>query len=745
MRLCTSCRRLLRPEAVRCPHDGSAFEEVESLPPGTKLGVYRVDKMLGEGGMGFVYAATHEVLNRRSAIKMLRPELAGNEQIVTRFLNEAKAVNLIDHPNIVNVYDYGDGDDGSVYFVMEFLEGETLDDMMRKRQAMAIPLFLHLFTQIAKALAAAHAKHIVHRDLKPANIFVVPREDNPAFVKLLDFGIAQLRGAGAVQGLTVMGSVMGTPQYMSPEQVTGGAVDARTDVWAMGVMMYRAVSGQAPFKGEEFADLAGKILYSEPQQVGELVQIPPSLAKLIMSCMERRLEARCQSIAELLTALERVKQDCRLDDEAVIYAAAADVEAHVGAEIGADGRPVTRKSIAGSLPRFQGAGVGYVAPGRVGAVAAGGKAAGGKGSGKGMKLAAAGAAVAALAVGAVLVLGGGKSKGAESPPVPATTPATTPAALADAKAGGSETEQAPPPPLAELVKSGKIDEAKKLAGELLMATMLDKSPQKQGLLVDALAMVRRPETMPLLVIALEGGPEVRKKAANALAELRLPDAAKKIQAVFDASGGDSRVKLDLAAAMFRLGNESGKNVLLDALNDPTRAVAAAAALAERREDSGRKVLSAALEDLQPSSESWRKAAGALARMGDAKAKARLEQELAGDKEAIAVAAAEQLGRAGDKNAVDYLARVTADEGFGKREQAALALARLDDKRALAWVVTGLGSESADERRHAVAVAGTLATAAADHLPGIAAMATDDADSQVRMTALVALLCMGGSR
>src|SRR5215475_13741390 len=125
MRVCTSCRRLLQADAGRCPEDGAPADTVWMLPKDTRLGAYRIERMLGEGGMGFVYEATHEVLNRRSAIKMLRPELANHVHIGARFLNEAKAVNLIDHQNIVNVYDYGD-QDGNVYFVMEFLEGETL-------------------------------------------------------------------------------------------------------------------------------------------------------------------------------------------------------------------------------------------------------------------------------------------------------------------------------------------------------------------------------------------------------------------------------------------------------------------------------------------------------------------------------------------------------------------------------------------------------------------------------------------
>lgn len=742
MRICASCRRLLRSDAIRCPHDGGAVEEVETLPPGTKIGVYRVDRLLGEGGMGFVYAATHEAIDRRSAIKMLRPELASNEQIVTRFLNEAKAVNLIDHPNIVNVYDYGDGGDGSVYFVMEYLEGETLDDMMRKRQAMALPLFLHLFAQIAKALAAAHAKHIVHRDLKPANIFVVPREDNPAFVKLLDFGIAQLRGAGAVQGLTVMGSVMGTPQYMSPEQVTGGAVDARADVWAMGVMMYRAVSGQAPFKGEEFADLASKILYSEPQPVGELLQLPAPLAKLIMSCLERRLEARCQSLAELMSALEKVKQECRLDEETILYAAAADIEAHVGVAVGADGRPMTRESMAGSLPKFHGVPSRYVPPARGGAGAAVLGAPPAPSSSKRSVLLGVGGGLAVLAVAGVLLLGRAKKEEAESAPAAPAQPTK------EGPASAVPAPPAQPEPGASRLKAlwdeGKSAEAKKLAEELLRGSLQDGSLRDQGLAVDALAMVRTPATMPLLVTALGKSAEVRVKAANALAELRLPDAARKIEAVLGDAGAS---RVELAAAMFRLGNESSKNILEEEIaKGQPKKVLAAAALAAQRDERGRKDLEEAVETLPKEGERWQTAAGALIRLGDAKTRKLLEKVLANGTAKETVVAAELLARAGDKGAVDFLVRRVEDEEFTARAPAALALARLDDQRALAWVPAGLASTSADEQRIAAAICGTLATAAAQHGPAIAAMAADENyELRVRMTAQAALLGMGGSQ
>ena len=258
MKLCDRCKALLAPDVRACSSCGGSAEDVDSLPVGAKVGAYKIDKLLGEGGMGFVYAATHDALNRRAAIKFLRPEFATNAQVVARFLQEAKAVNVIDHQNIINVYDYAGDHDGNVYFIMEFLEGETLDDLMRKRRPMPPALLIHVFAQIARALGAAHAKKIVHRDLKPVNVFIVPRDNNPYFVKLLDFGIAQLRGEGATSGLTVAGSIMGTPQFMSPEQLQGASVDARTDLWSLGVMMYRAATGIAPFKGETFADSAAR-------------------------------------------------------------------------------------------------------------------------------------------------------------------------------------------------------------------------------------------------------------------------------------------------------------------------------------------------------------------------------------------------------------------------------------------------------------------------------------------------------
>ncbi len=716
MRVCTSCRRLLRSDATRCPADGAAIDVVDVLPNGARLGGYRIERLIGEGGMGFVYEATHEVIHRRSAIKMLRPELATHEQVVTRFLNEAKAVNLIDHQNIVNVYDYGDSRDGNVYFVMEFLEGETLDDLMRKRRALHLPLLLHLFGQIAKALAAAHAKRIVHRDLKPANVYVVAREHDPYFVKLLDFGIAQLRGDGAASGSTVIGAVMGTPQYMSPEQISGGAVDARSDVWAAGVMLYRAATGQAPFKEERFAALADQILHHAPPPAGEIAALPAALTTLIAHCLERRIEDRCQSAEQLIAGLERVKRECKLDDDAIAMALRDDTG------VSAEARPAvrqdrTRDSVAGSLPRYQGAGSQQRAP-----RAQDGRSPRRSRLGTYVVVAAVTGALAA----ASLVIVRGKARpvavivrdpGAR----PATGSATAKRSIKDAYAAGD-------------VAGGRA-----LAEQDLRSAIASGTRQQQGFAVDALAHVRAPATAPLLYAALKAPPDVRVKAARALGELGLPDSAPKLRDALAASS--EPIKLELAAALYRLGDKDARDILKRATEAPTTQLTAAIAMAEVADDLGRAVLADTLKVMPPGSDPWRRAAGGLMKLGDGNARKLLEGELVQRDATRSIGAAALLARAGDARARDYLARVTADDDPTRPGAAAVALAQIGDRRALGWVAEGLASGDVGERTRALAICGILAADAAAHTGAIATIATDDPDATVRMTAEAVLIAL----
>jgi serine/threonine-protein kinase len=668
---------------------------VKMLPEDTRLGAYRIGRMLGEGGMGCVYEATHEALNRRSAIKMLRPELATDHQIVTRFLNEARAVNLIDHPNIVNIYDYGDDLDGSVYLVMELLEGESLDDLMRRRQPMEMPLLLHLFGQIARALAAAHGKQIVHRDLKPANVHVIARENNPCFIKLLDFGIAQLRGAGVARGFTDAGMVMGTPEYMSPEQISGGSVDARSDVWAMGVMMYRAATGQAPFEGATFAELADQIQHHVPQPAGEIVELPAALSRLIRRCLERRAEDRLPSIAELIAGLAQVKRERKLDDDAILAAVLAD---------------------AGAIPR----GVPAPQPGPPGRLVE-------PAPRDRRRASSPGARWSQLAIYVAIAA----SAGALGSMVHVTQGCDRLRAAA------------PPPTIADLVAAGDAAGARARAELDLRAAIASGTPQQQGLAIEALGLTRAPAAAPLLYAALDGPVDIRVQAARALGELALPDAAPKVRAALVRSGG--RIAVELAAVLYRLGDKGAQSVLLRAIGDPSLRLTAAIAMAESSDAAGRAVLAEILNAAPRGADPWRRAAGGLVALGDANARKLLESELTQPDATRSIGAAELLARAGDDRARALLARDAADPELARQGDAAAALARLGDERALGWVARGLESADVAERRLALSICGRLAAGTTAHAPAIAKLVTDDPDARVRMIAEAVLLGLRGNR
>ncbi len=715
MRICSRCKALLAPDARACGADGAPFEEVDQLPLGAKIGAYKIEKLLGEGGMGFVYEATHEVLGRRTAIKFLRPELAGHPQIVLRFLQEAKAVNLINHANIINVYDYGDGADGSVYFVMEFLDGETIDDLMKKRRPMPAPLLLHVFGQIAKALAAAHAKKIVHRDLKPVNVYVITREDNPYFIKLLDFGIAQLRGDGSVQGLTVAGQVMGTPQFMSPEQITGAPVDVRTDVWALGVMLYKAATGKAPFKGESFSELADGILHhppGKPSVAAPDATIAPALDTLIMQCLERDLDKRCASVDAFIAGLATVAGAYKLDDEAILAAVRGDAGA-ISEPLPKMRSEPTRASLAGSLPLYQGAGERAPAPSRS------------TGSKTGM-YAAVGLAVVALGGGGYALFGRGKSADATSPPPIATATATAAAS---------------PSTIKQQFAAGDHGAVQKLAEASLHEALASGDAAQQNQAVDALAGASAPAGAPLLYLALKGSPEIRVKAAHALGELALPDGAPKVRAALDDSG--DKVRVELAATLYALGDKDALAILKRAVGDPGVRLTAAVALATAGDDKdAHPVLADIMEGTPAGREQWRRAAAGLWKLGDAKAKSALDAELAQPDAARAVAAAMLLAGGGDAPARAYLVRVAADKDFARRGEASAALAQLGEASALDWATDGLRSTDVEERKLAIAACARLARRGGDKLAGgVAGLATDDPDRGVRLAADAALLAL----
>ncbi|HNN94493.1 MAG TPA: protein kinase [Pseudomonadota bacterium] len=273
-----------------------------------RVGPYQIVRQLGAGGMGLVYEGVHESIARRVAIKVLLAEFAKNPEITTRFFNEARAVNLIDHPSIVQVSDFGRLPDGTAYIVMELLKGESLAARL-KQQGGRLPTdrAVQIVYQTADALAAAHARGIVHRDIKPSNIMLVgdPVAAGGERAKLLDFGIAKLSSdAPGELPKTQTGAMMGTPQYMSPEQCRGsGTVDAQSDVYSLGVMFFQLLCGRPPFWAEGTGELIGMHLYETPPPLASLApEVPEAICELVhrMLIKDRSARPRMQEVVAAL-------------------------------------------------------------------------------------------------------------------------------------------------------------------------------------------------------------------------------------------------------------------------------------------------------------------------------------------------------------------------------------------------------------------------------------------------------------
>ena len=262
-----------------------------------RLGTYRLISRLGAGGMGEVWRAEDTKLLRQVAIKILPEQLAKDQEWKERFLREARTVAQLNHPNIAGIYSIDQQGD-TLFIAMELIEGESLSTVM-SRGPMIPADAVRVAVHVCDGLSEAHAKGIVHRDIKPDNIILSPR-----FVKVLDFGIAKQIGGTADPGLTQGGMVMGTPHYMSPEQALGRTVDARTDIFSLGVVLYEMLSGQKPFTGDAITEILLKIVMNEPRDIASAAfGITPALASVVRRCMQKQPEERYQDCEELRAAL----------------------------------------------------------------------------------------------------------------------------------------------------------------------------------------------------------------------------------------------------------------------------------------------------------------------------------------------------------------------------------------------------------------------------------------------------------
>lgn len=290
----------------------SSFAQVENLLGQVLDGRYRLDSILGSGGMGTVYRATHVTIGKTLAVKVLAEEFAGDDTFRKRFLREAQAVSQISHHNVVEVSDFGVTPTGSLYLVMEFLEGESLSDVLDREGGLGWKRAKPIILQVCRALQSAHEKGILHRDVKPENCMRISRTDNPNFVKVLDFGLAKM--LMAEPGLDVSlsakgGGIMGTPEYMSPERIRGLELDARTDVYALGVLAYELVTGCVPYSGDHYTKVLDQQLNAAPvppRKVSPNLDISRGVEAVILRALEKSREARFPSAGEMADAFEQV-------------------------------------------------------------------------------------------------------------------------------------------------------------------------------------------------------------------------------------------------------------------------------------------------------------------------------------------------------------------------------------------------------------------------------------------------------
>src|SRR5581483_3092338 len=310
MKLCPTCQRCYEDTDIACTQQG--HDELVVARSGSRLILdkYRLDKLLARGGMGAVYAGAHVELDRPVAIKLLLPDLNADQQAFERFRREARVAARIRHPNVAEIYDYGTLAGGEAYIVMELVEGETLHECLRRVGRLPVADTVMIARQIAEGMAAAHRSGVVHRDLKPSNIILARDYGGSVLIKIIDFGIAkiseQLRAGDST--LTATGTLVGTPRYMSPEQCEGGELDARSDIYSLGVIIYEMLAGRPPFDSTSAVAIAYKHLNESPPPLAESRRdVPAPLADLVATSLTTDPSGRPQTAVELARRLAGIE------------------------------------------------------------------------------------------------------------------------------------------------------------------------------------------------------------------------------------------------------------------------------------------------------------------------------------------------------------------------------------------------------------------------------------------------------
>jgi serine/threonine protein kinase len=331
MKICPQCSKSYDDIAKICPHDGKQLLEIHPLHDDPLIGQTLADrflilKVLGEGGMGKVYKALHKHMERICALKLLSSQSTNKEAEVIRFKREAQMAGKINNPHAVAIYDFGEAEAGLFYLAMEYIEGESLKQVMVKESPMSLARVVNIVTQIAEGLTAAHSLGIAHRDVKPENIMLARNGQHKDYVKVLDFGIAKAFMEDAGEALTRVGMVIGTVPYMSPEQVSGKKVDARSDLYSLALIVYEMLCGRLPFAADTMQALAFQRVTHNPVPLRSInPSISPAIESVVMSGLVRECEARIQDVKSFAAALREAAQLNQVLNQSGTYNLSADL------------------------------------------------------------------------------------------------------------------------------------------------------------------------------------------------------------------------------------------------------------------------------------------------------------------------------------------------------------------------------------------------------------------------------------
>ncbi|HEV7843602.1 MAG TPA: serine/threonine-protein kinase, partial [Pyrinomonadaceae bacterium] len=310
MKLCPACQHCYEDTDAVCSFDSSVLVPYRH---GSRMiaGKYRLDRLLGRGGMGAVYEGTHVDLERPVAVKLLLPDFTADPEALERFRREARAAARLNHPNVADTYDYGSLPEGGAYIVMELIAGETLRERMDAVGQLPFGEAIQIARQVTSGVEAAHRSGITHRDLKPSNIILTRDHDGRMLAKVVDFSVAKLKeGTTSGAALTATGSLIGTPRYMAPEQCADNKTDARSDIYSLGVILYEMLAGRAPFEGPTTTAIAIKHIQEPPTPVEKFrTDTPASLRELIAQSLAKSPSERPQTAQEFAARLDEAAKE----------------------------------------------------------------------------------------------------------------------------------------------------------------------------------------------------------------------------------------------------------------------------------------------------------------------------------------------------------------------------------------------------------------------------------------------------